>query len=165
MTTTTNIQMADNGTTGKSNNNEETVIMKIQSNIQNIFQSNAKVLVGIVIGDMFVAASMLPGAVSADSSARAVPVSSQVVGIESLYVDDSDLQFPSVRQSVGIESLYANDSDLQFPSVKLATGPAAGIKSLYANDSDLQFLSVKQVTGMGIESLFANDPDIQFPSV
>ena len=138
MTTTTNIQMADNGTTGKSNNNEETVIMKIQSNIQNIFQSNAKVLVGIAIGGMFVAASMLPGAVSADSSARAVPVSSQVVGIESLYVDDSDLQFPSVRQSVGIESLYANDSDLQFPSV----GPVAGIVSLFADDSDLQFPKV-----------------------
>ena len=39
---------------------------------------------------------------------------------------------------MGIESLFANDSDLQFPSV----GPVAGIVSLFADDSDLQFPKV-----------------------
>ena len=122
MTTTTNIQTADNGSTGINNinNSKEAAIMQIRSNIQNVFQSNAKVLAGIIIGGMVMAASILPTAASADSLADAksiVSVSSRVVGIESLYANDSDLQFPSVKQvtGMGIESLYGNDSDLQFP--------------------------------------------------
>ena len=146
MTTASNIQMADhgtNGTTGKNDNNKEAVIMKIQSNIQSIIQGNAKVLAGIIIGGMVMAASILPTAASADSPAGSVSASSGVSGIESLYANDSDLQFPSVKQvtGTGIESLFVDDSDLQFPSVKQITGMS--IESLYANDSDLQFPSVK----------------------
>ena len=159
MTATINIQMADqgtNGTTGKNGNNEVTAIRKIQSNIHSITQGNAKVLAGIIIGGMVMAASILPNAASADSPAGTgsiVSVSSRVAGIESLYANDADLQFPSVSRvtGMGIESLWANDSDLQFPSVSRVTG--MGIESLYANDADLQFPSVRRVTGMGLGSL------------
>ena len=127
MTAGTNIQMADHGTIGEKDHNKEAVIMKFQSNIQNIFKSNIKVFAGIVIGGMVMAASILPVVASADSPARpasVVSVGSSVAGIESLYANDSDLRFPSLKRvtGVGIESLYANDSDLQFPSVRQATG-------------------------------------------
>ncbi len=93
MTTTTNLETASHGTTGKNTNNEEMAIVKIQTNIRGIIQNNTKFLAGVIIGGMIAAASILPWSASAESPASpaadvdaASSISSQ--GQHSPEVDD-----------------------------------------------------------------------------
>ena len=108
MTTTSNIQVADNRITGNSENNsdKEAAIMQIKSNIQNIFQSNAKVLAGLIVGGMILTASILPVGASADSPL--IPIAdidavSSTTKMEFPDIDDYDSLSPRVKSVTAME--------------------------------------------------------------
>ena len=105
MTTASNIQMSDRGTAGM-NTNKETAIMKIRSDIQGFIQNNAKVLAGIMAGGMIAAASIFPGAASADPQSRPV-----AEGEGAPSIGSAGLYFPEVDEWVTLtyrEKLVAN---------------------------------------------------------
>ena len=115
MTTTSNIQVADNRITGNSENNsdKEAVIMQIKSNIQNIFQSNAKVLAGLIVGGMILTASILPVGASADSPL--IPIVeidavSSTTKMEFPGIDDYDSLSPRVKSVTAMEFPGIDDS-------------------------------------------------------
>ena len=93
MKTAMNIQMTGAGANG-NNSKMEATIMKAQPNIQNIIQSNTKLLAGLVVGGMIAAASMLPGSASADNPARPVgQVESAVLTPTSTTANVIDMDF------------------------------------------------------------------------
>ena len=112
MTTATNIQIANHGSTGKKDNDKEAVIMQIQSNIQGIIQNNAKVLAGIVVGGMIAAASIFPGNASADSPARP---SAEVEGASP--ISSTGLHFPEVDDWVSLTYSEKLVTNFDFPEV------------------------------------------------
>ena len=153
MTAITNIQTADNGITGnnKNNNCQEAVVMQIKSNIQGIFQSNAKVLAGMIVGGMTLAASILPAGASADSPSIPsidIDAASSITKMGCPDVDDYDTLAPRVKSVTNLEFPNVDDYDTLLPRVK----PVTGMEFPDVDDFDILAPRVKQVTSMEFPS-------------
>ncbi len=135
MKTAMNIQMATQETTGQNENNNkmEAAIMTIK----NIIQNKTQILAGLVVGGMMAVAFMLPGAASADNSARPlsqVESSVFIPGSTTANVIDMDIIDPGFYDAKLISNNRAHGFDMDLLDPGIYDAKLVGTSSVWESD-------------------------------
>ena len=162
--------------------------MTITNNIQNIVEKNIRTVAGLLVGGMFAASFLLPGATFADELARPAAegqAASSItsVGMEFPNVDNydsllprvksvTDLEFPSVDDYDTLAPRIKSVTNLEFPAVDDYDTPAPRVKSVtnleFPDMDDSIAHSVKTVTNLEFpdmdDSLAMTITVLEFPS-